>query len=161
MKNKKKEEEKDIVAHNRKAFRDFFIIDKYDAGLVLLGSEVKSIREHSVNLKDSYARIKNGEVYLYNMHISPYIKGRAEELNPTRIRKLLLHRKEIDRITGKMTDKSLTIIPLSIYIRRGIVKTEIALAKGKLKGDKRRDIAEKETEREIKRAMKLKSQRRR
>lgn len=157
MDNKNREEEKKIIAKNKKALRDFFIIDRYDAGIVLLGSEVKSIRNHKVNLKDSYARIKKGEIFLYNMHISPYVMGRAEDLNPTRIRKLLLHRKEIDRIAGKMADKSLTIVPLSIYIQRGLVKTEIALAKGKLKRDKRRDIEKKETEREMKRAMKYKN----
>lgn len=157
MDNKNREEEKKIIAQNKKALRDFFIIDRYDAGIVLLGSEVKSIRDRKVNLKDSFARIKRGEVFLYNMHISPYVKGRIEDLNPTRIRKLLLHRREIDKITGKMADKSLTIVPLNIYIQRGLVKTEIALAKGKLKRDKRRDIEKKETEREMKRAMKYKN----
>ena len=157
LENKNGQREKNIIAQNKKALRDFFIIDRYDAGIVLLGSEVKSIRNHKVNLKDSYARIKKGEIFLYNMHISPYAKGRIEDLNPTRIRKLLLHRKEIDRIAGKMSDRSLTIVPLNIYIQNGLVKTEIALAKGKLKRDKRRDIEKKETEREMKRAMKYKS----
>ena len=157
MEIKNREEEKNIIAQNKKALRDFFILDRYDAGIVLEGSEVKSIRNHKVNLKDSYARIRQGEIFLYNMHVSPYIKGRIEDSNPTRIRKLLLHRREIDRIAGKMVDKSLTIVPLNIYIQKGLVKTEIGLAKGKLKRDKRRDIEKKETEREMKRALKYKN----
>jgi SsrA-binding protein len=150
----KKEDNRVSVAQNKKAFRDFFILDKYEAGIALVGSEVKSIREHKVNLKDSYARLKNGEIFLYNMHVSPYSKSRVEDLKPTRIRKLLLHRKEIDRIAGKLSDKSLTLVPLSIYIIGSFVKVELALAKGKLKVDKRRDIEERESELEVRRALK-------
>ncbi len=153
----KKEEDKSTVAQNKKAFRDFFIVERYDAGVALVGSEVKSIRERRVNFKDSYARVKNGEVFIYNMHISPYKNSRMDEINATRVRKLLLHRREINKISGKLTDKSLTIIPLSIYMQNGLVKIEVALAKGKLKGDKRRDIAEKESAIEMKRAASLKN----
>ena len=121
---------------------------------MLAGSEVKSVREHRVNLKDSYARLKNGEIFLYNMHISPYNKSRVEDTHPTRVRKLLLHRKEIDRLLGKLNDKSLTLVPLSIYIAGSFVKIELALVRGKLKSDKRRDIEKKESELEVKRALK-------
>ncbi len=143
-----------VAARNKKAFRDFSILDNFEAGIVLKGSEVKSVREHKVNLKDSYARIRDGQLYLYNMHVSPYHKSRIEELEPKRTRKLLMHRKEIDRLTGKLTDKSLTLVPLEIYFRKNKVKVELALAKGKLKRDKRREIKEKEMQREIKRALK-------
>ncbi len=143
-----------IAARNKKAFRDFFILDRYEAGICLMGSEVKSIREHKVNLKDSYARIREGQLYLYNMHVSPYRKARVQDLEPKRTRKLLMHRREIDRLAGKMTDKSLTLVPLEVYFRNNKVKVELALAKGKLKRDKRRQIKEKEMQREMKRALK-------
>ena len=143
-----------LIAQNKKAYRNFFIFDRYEAGIVLMGCEVKSIREHNVNLKDSYGRIKNGELFLHNMHISPYSKSRIEDLNPRRARKLLMHKREINRISGKLIDKSLTLVPLSIYMLKNIVKVEMALAKGKALRDKRKDIEKKESEREIRRALK-------
>jgi SsrA-binding protein len=146
--------DKILVAQNKKALKDFFILDRYEAGIALIGSEVKSIRENKVNLKDCYARMKDGEVFIINMHISPYSKSRIEDINPKRTRKLLLHRKEINRIAGKLTDKSLTLVPLSIYIFKSHVKIELALAKGKLKRDKRRDIEERESKIEVSRALK-------
>jgi SsrA-binding protein len=149
--------EKILVAQNKKALKDFFILDRFESGIVLMGSEVKSIRENKVNLKDCYARIKDKEIYLYNMHISPYSKGRIEDINPRRTRKLLMHRKEINRIMGKLTDRSLTLVPLSIYILKSLVKIELALAKGKLKRDKRRDIEERESKIEVNRALKSRS----
>jgi SsrA-binding protein len=152
----KQEDKKILIAQNKKALKDFFILDRFESGIVLMGSEVKSIRENKVNLKDCYARIKDKEIYLYNMHISPYSKGRIEDINPRRTRKLLMHRKEINRIMGKLTDRSLTLVPLSIYILKSLVKIELALAKGKLKRDKRRDIEERESEIEVKRALKYK-----
>ncbi len=152
-----KEEGKTQVAQNKKAFHDFFILDRYEAGIALIGCEVKSIREHRVNLKDSFARIKNGEMFLYNMHISAYSKSRMEDINPVRPRKLLLHKREITKINGKMTDKSLTIVPVSIYISGGLVKVEIATAKGKLKSDKREDLAKRDSDLEVKRALKASS----
>lgn len=152
-----KEGNREQVAQNKKAFHDFFILDRYEAGIALIGCEVKSIREHRVNLKDSYAKIKNGEMFLYNMHISPYSKSRLEDINPVRPRKLLLHKREITRINGKMTDKSLTVVPVSIYITGGLVKVEIATAKGKLKSDKRDDLAKKDSNLEVKRALKASS----
>jgi SsrA-binding protein len=148
------EEDKKIVAQNKKALRDFFILDTYEAGIVLEGCEVKSIRNHRINLKDSYGRIKKNQLFLYNMHISPYDKSRISEIDPTRIRKLLMHRKEIDKIEGKLTDRSLTLVPLRVYFKNNRVKVELALAKGKLKRDKRGDIQKKEHEIEIKRALK-------
>ncbi len=153
-KKKDSEEDRRIIAHNKKALRDFFILDTYEAGIVLEGCEVKSIRNHRINLKDSYSRIKKNQLFLYNMHISPYDKSRISEINPTRTRKLLMHRKEIDKIEGKLTDRSLTLVPLRVYFKYNRVKIELALAKGKLKRDKRRDIQEKEHEIEIKRALK-------
>jgi SsrA-binding protein len=153
----KQEDKKILIAQNKKALRDFFILDRFESGIVLMGSEVKSIRENKVNLKDCYARIKDKEIYLYNMHISPYSKGRIEDINPRRTRKLLMHRKEINRIMGKLTDRSLTLVPLSIYILKSLVKIELALAKGKLKRDKRRDIEERESKIEVNRALKSRS----
>ncbi|MBC8388277.1 MAG: SsrA-binding protein SmpB [Actinobacteria bacterium] len=148
------EENKIIIAQNRKALRDFFILNTYEAGIVLEGCEVKSIRNHRLNLKDSYGRIRNDELLLYNMHISPYSKSRAEDINPTKTRKLLMHRREIGRIAGKLIDRSLTLVPLRVYMIKNKVKVELALAKGKAKRDKRRDIQNREHELEIKRALK-------
>lgn len=148
------EENKIIIAQNRKAFRDFFILNTYEAGIVLEGCEVKSIRNHRLNLKDSYGRIRNDELLLYNMHISPYSKSRTEDINPTKTRKLLMHRREIGRIAGKLIDRSLTLVPLRVYMIKNKVKVELALAKGKAKRDKRRDIQNREHELEIKRALK-------
>lgn len=147
-------EDKVIIARNRKAFRDFFILNTYEAGIVLQGCEVKSIRNHRLNLRDSYSRIRNNELLLYNMHISPYSKSRAEDINPTKTRKLLMHRREIDKIAGKLTDRSLTLVPLRVYMIKNKVKVELALAKGKARRDKRRDIQNREHEIEIKRALK-------
>lgn len=148
------EENKIIIAQNKKALRDFFILNTYEAGIVLEGCEVKSIRNHRLNLKDSYGRIRNDELLLYNMHISPYSKSRAEDINPTKTRKLLMHRREIGRIAGKLIDRSLTLVPLRVYMIKNKVKVELALAKGKAKRDKRRDIQDREHELEIKRALK-------
>jgi len=147
-------EDKVIIARNRKAYRDFFILNTYEAGIVLEGCEVKSIRNHKLNLKDSYGRIRNNELLLYNMHISPYSKSRTEDINPTKTRKLLMHRREIDRIAGKLTDRSLTLVPLRVYMIKNKVKIELALVKGKARRDKRRDIQNREHELEIKRALK-------
>ena len=142
------------VARNRKALHDFFILDNFEAGIALWGSEVKSVRNGKVNLKDSYARIKSGELFLHNMHISPYVNSRMEDLDPMRTRKLLMHRRQIDRLQGKLIDKSLTLVPLKLYFSKNVVKVEIALAKGKNVRDKRRDIMEKEHAREMNRALK-------
>jgi len=150
----KGEESRTVAAQNKKAFHDFFITDKFEAGIILRGNEVKSVREHKVNLKDSYARIKNGELFLYNMHISPYSKTRIEETNPLRVKKLLMHKQQINKINNKMADKSLTLVPLSIYFVNNLAKVELGLAKAKLKQDRRQDLERKATEIEIQRTLK-------
>lgn len=141
-------------ARNKKALHDFAIEETYEAGIALTGAEVKSIREGRANLKESYARVRDGEVYLIGAHISPYENARQGEQLPTRDRKLLLHRKEIDRLTGKVSVEGKTIIPLKLYSRRGNIKLELAVASRKKQYDKRRDIAKKTADREMQRAMK-------
>ena len=145
-----------IITKNRKAFHDYHIVERYEAGIVLTGTEVKSVREAKINLKDGYAVIKNAEVFLLNAHISPYHHGNLFNHEPTRTRKLLLHRKEIDKLTGKINERGFTLIPLKVYLKQGRVKVELGLAKGKREYDRRADIAKKDAEREMKRAMKHK-----
>jgi SsrA-binding protein len=144
----------DLVAENRKARHDFFIEDTLEAGLCLTGTEVKSMRAHRVNLRDSYARIKNGEAFLVGVHISPYAPAGQFGHAEMRPRKLLMHRREIDRLWGRVRDRGYSIVPLKIYFKRGIAKVEVGLAKGKRAYDKRAAIARKETRREIERALK-------
>ena len=144
----------DLVAENRKARHDFFIEDTLEAGLALTGTEVKSLRAHRVHLRDSYARIKNGEAFLVGVHISPYAPAGAFGHQETRPRKLLLHRREINRLWGRVRDRGYSIVPLKIYFKRGLAKVELALAKGKHAYDKRAAIARKESRREIERLMK-------
>lgn len=140
----------EIVATNRKARRDYEIKEALEAGIVLKGNEVKSVRDHRVGIKDSFARIEDGEVYLYNLHISPYEKAsRVDLIDPTRRRKLLLHSSEIIRLGTKVQKKGLTLIPLKIYFRRGVAKVELALAEGKKKYDKREKIKRKIHQKEI------------
>ena len=143
-----------IYARNRKALHDFSIEETYEAGIQLTGPEVKSIRAGRANLVESYARVRDGEVYLIGAHVSPYENARQGEQLPTRDRKLLLHRKEIDRLTGKAQEDGKTLIPLRIYDRGGNLKLEIAVASRKRQYDKRREIAKKTANREIERAMK-------
>jgi SsrA-binding protein len=135
------------VIRNRKAFRDYHILDRWEAGIALSGSEVKSLREGKANLTDAYARIQDGEVFLVNAHISPYDPASRENHEPRRERKLLLHRQEIRRLIGKVVEKGLTLIPLSFYFKQGKVKVELALATGKRKYDKRAAIKEKDIRR--------------
>lgn len=139
---------------NRKALYDYQIQDKYEAGITLLGTEVKSLRDGRANLKDSYAIIKDGEVFLLNCHISPYSHGNLQNHDPLRTRKLLLHKKEIDKLWGKITQQGLTLIPLKLYFKNGRAKVEIGIAKGKRQFEKRDSIKEKEAKREIERHMK-------
>lgn len=141
-----------IIAQNKKARHDYFIEETYEAGIVLKGTEVKSIRQGKVNLKDSYAAIQNGEVYVYNMHISPYEKGNIYNVDPVRSRKLLLNRREINRLIGYTQQKGLTLVPLKLYFKKGLVKMELAVARGKKLHDKRADIAKRHAEREIERS---------
>ncbi len=143
-----------IAATNRKAFHDYSIEEKFEAGIVLRGTEVKSIREGRVTLQDSFATIKDGEVFLHNCHISPYSHGNIMNHEPTRTRKLLLHRKEINKLMGWTQQKGLTIVPLRIYFgSRGHAKVEIALAKGKKHHDRRESIKKREAGREMQRAL--------
>ncbi|ABG04565.1 SsrA-binding protein [Rubrobacter xylanophilus DSM 9941] len=141
-------------ARNRKALHDFDIEETYEAGIALTGPEVKSVREGRANLRESYVRVRNGEVFLVGAHISPYKNATNVPQEPTRDRKLLLHRKEIDRLAGKSQEERKTIIPLRLYPKNGLVKLEIAVASRKRQYDKRREIAKKTAQREIERAMK-------
>ena len=141
--------QKKIVCQNRKARHDYSIDEIYEAGIVLSGPEVKSLRESRASLKDTYARIKNGELFLYNMHITPYPFAHNLNLDPIRSRKLLMQKREIKRLIGKTEEKGYSLIPLSIYLLRGIIKVELALAKGKRKYDKRHALREREMKREL------------
>ena len=141
--------EKKIVCQNRKARHDYFIDEIYEAGIVLAGPEVKSLREGRASLVDSYARVKNGELFVYNMHITSYPFAHHLDIDPTRIRKLLMQKREIRRLTAKTVGKGCSLIPLSIYLTRGIMKVELALAKGKKKYDKRYVLKEREMKREL------------
>ena len=145
-----------IITVNRKARHDYEIIDSFEAGIVLLGTEVKSLRAGKVNLKDSYARVKNGEVWLTGVHISPYSHGSYNNHDPERERKLLLHKSEIRRLIGKVEEGGLTLIPLKMYFKNGKAKVQLALARGKRKYDKRQDIAKRDAEREMSRQLKAK-----
>lgn len=145
-----KKEELKVVANNRKARHEYFIEDTVETGLVLSGTEVKSIRQGKINVKESYAAIENGEVFIYGMHISPYEQGNIYNVDPLRKRKLLLHKKEIRKLNSYIMQKGYTLVPLRVYIRKGLVKLELAVAKGKKLYDKRQDIAKKDAERRIK-----------
>lgn len=143
-----------VVSRNRKAHHDYHIEDRYEAGLVLRGTEIKAIRQGRVNLRDGYARPRDGELWLLDVHIGPYKPaGRYFSHDPLRPRKLLLHRYEIERLVSEIERSGYTIIPLQLYLKNGLAKVEIALAKGKAKHDKRRAIADRDTKREIERAM--------
>lgn len=142
-----------IICENRKAWHDYFIHETYEAGIALVGTEVKSLRAGKANLKDSFVLIKNGEALLENVHISPYEHGNIFNHDPLRVRKLLLHKAEIIKLFSKTKEKGLTLIPLKLYFSRGKVKVEIALASGKNNYDKRRVLAEKTAKREIDRAL--------
>ena len=138
-----------IVASNRKARHEYHIEDTIEAGLVLKGTEVKSIRRGRINVKESYATVENGEAYVYNMHISPYEQGNIHNVDPIRRRKLLLHKREIRRLNAAIAQKGYTLIPLSVYIKDGLVKLELATAKGKKLYDRRQDIAKRDAERRM------------
>ena len=140
-----------LFATNHKAGRDYDILERFEAGIELKGTEIKSIRQHRVSIDDSFARIDDGELFLYNMHVSPYEQGGRENVEPTRVRKLLMHRREIDRLYGQLTQKRLTIIPLRLYQQHGLVKVELALGKGKRVFEKRDRIREREMDRDIQR----------
>ena len=142
------------IAENRKAFHDFHLLETFEAGLVLLGTEVKAIREGRVNLRDSYARVEDGEVFLYNVNISPYSHRGYADHEPLRRRKLLLHRDEIRKLIGKTVEKGMTLVPTRLYFKNGRVKVAVSLAKGKKEYDKRETIKRREADRETRAAVK-------
>jgi len=145
-----------IVTQNRKARHDYHILETWEAGMVLQGTEVKSLRAGKANLKDSYAKVEQGEVFLYNCHISPYEKGTYANHDPERKRKLLLNQREIRKLTGKVEEKGLTLIALKIYFKRGLAKIELGLARGKKLYDRRADIAKRDMQRDMERTLKHK-----
>ena len=149
-----REKAQSSIAENRKAFHDFHLLETFEAGLVLLGTEVKAIREGRVNLRDSYARVEDGEVFLYNVHISPYSHRGYADHEPLRRRKLLLHRSEIRKLIGKTVEKGMTLVPMRVYFKNGRVKVAVSLAKGKKDYDKRETIRKRETDRETRAAIK-------
>jgi len=146
-----------IITKNRKAFHDYSILETTEAGIALVGTEVKSLRLGNVNLKDSYARVERGEVVLYGLHISPYDHGNRYNHDPERPRKLLLHRREIGRLKGRSEEKGLTLVPLSLYFKGGRVKVELGLAKGKQIHDKRETLRKRETEMDMEQAIRRQS----
>lgn len=146
-----------LIANNKKAYFDYFIEDKYEAGIALHGTEVKSLRMGKCSLKESYLRIENGEVFIYNMHISPYEKGNIFNKDPLRVRKLLMHKHEINKLTGQVVQKGYTLVPLQIYFKGSLVKVEIGLARGKKLYDKREEIAKKDQRREAEKNFKVKN----
>jgi len=154
MANKQSSSDEKIVCVNRQARHNYFIDEIYEAGLVLLGSEVKSLRDGKANLVDSYAQIRHGEAFLINAHISPYAGANQFNHEPTRIRKLLLHGREIERLTGKTKERGLTLIPLKLYFKGGRAKVELGLARGKKLYDKRETLRRKVAEREVERSLK-------
>ncbi|HWQ77199.1 MAG TPA: SsrA-binding protein SmpB [Anaerovoracaceae bacterium] len=151
--------QKKIIANNKKARHDYFIEEVYEAGMALTGTEIKSIRQGSINLKESYAKIEGTELIIYGMHISPYEQGNRFNVDPLRPRKLLLHRQEIRKLIGYTTQKGLTLVPLSIYLNeKGLAKMELAVARGKKNYDKREDIAKRDAEMRIRQEMKRSAQ---
>jgi SsrA-binding protein len=141
-----------VIANNKKAYHDYFIEETYEAGMVLQGTEIKAIRAGRINLKDSYARVQNGEVFLHSMHVSPYEQGNRYNHDPLRVRKLLLKNKEIAKLFGETKQAGFALIPLKVYLKNGFAKVLIGLAKGKKNYDKREDLKQKEAKRDIERA---------
>jgi SsrA-binding protein len=149
-----REAARENIAENRKAFHDYHLIETFEAGIALQGTEVKSIREGRVNLRDSYARVEGGEVFLYNVHVSPYGNRGYVDHEPTRRRKLLLHKQEIRKLIGKTVEKGMTLVPTRMYFKNGRIKVAISLAKGKQLHDKRETIKKREADRETRAAVK-------
>lgn len=146
-----------LIANNKKAYHDYFIEAKYEAGVALHGTEVKSLRMGKCSIKESFIRIEKDEVWVYGMHVSPYEKGNIFNKDPLRPKKLLLHRDEINKIQGKITEKGFTLVPLQVYLKGSLVKVEIGIAKGKKLYDKREDIAKKDMRREVEREFKMRN----
>ena len=146
-----------MVANNKKAYHDYFIDEKSEAGIELFGTEVKSVRMGKCSVKEAFVKIENGQVYVYGMHISPYEKGNIFNKDPLRVRKLLLHKAEIMKLNGKVTQKGYTLVPLQVYFKGSLVKVEIGLARGKKLYDKRADLAKKDQRRELEKDFKVKN----
>ncbi|MCM1552727.1 MAG: SsrA-binding protein SmpB [Butyrivibrio sp.] len=152
-----KNEPQKLIANNKKAYHDYFIDETYEAGVALHGTEVKSMRMGKCSIKESFIRIENGEVFVYGMHVSPYEKGNIFNKDPLRVKKLLMHKYEINKLAGKIKEKGYTLVPLQVYFKEGKVKVEIGLARGKKLYDKRETIAKKDARRETEREFKLKN----
>ena len=146
-----------LVANNKKAYHDYFIDEKYEAGVSLHGTEVKSLRMGKCSIKEAFVRIENGEVFVYGMHIGPYEKGNIFNKDPLRVKKLLLHKAEINKLLGKIKEKGFTLVPLQVYFKNGKVKVEVGLARGKKLYDKRQDIAKKDQRREAEKEFKVRN----
>lgn len=146
-----------LIANNKKAYHDFFIEDTFEVGISLHGTEVKSLRMGKCSIKEAFVRIENGEVFVYGMHISPYEKGNIFNKDPLRVKKLLMHRYEINKLMGKIKEKGLTLVPLKVYFKGSLVKVEIGLARGKKLYDKREDIAKKDQRREAEKEFKIRN----
>ena len=153
-----KEKGTKLIANNKKAYHDYFIEEKYEAGIALVGTEVKSVRMGKCSIKEAFIREEKGEMFIYGMHISPYEKGNIFNRDPLRVRKLLLHKGEIRKMTGQVTQKGYTLVPLSVYFKNSMIKVEIGLARGKKLYDKRHDIAKKDMKREAEREFKARVQ---
>ena len=149
--------EKKLIANNKKAYHDYFILEKYEAGLVLHGTEVKSLRMGKCSIKEAFIRVEDGEMYIYGMHISPYEKGNIFNKDPLRVKKLLLHKYEINKLLGKIKEKGYTLVPLQVYFKDGKVKVDIGLARGKKLYDKREAIAKKDQRREADKEFKVRN----
>ena len=152
-----KKETQKLIANNKKAYHDFFIDETYEAGIALHGTEVKSMRMGKCSIKEAFIRIENGEMFVYGMHVSPYEKGNIFNRDPLRVKKLLMHRAEINKLEGKIAEKGFTLVPLQVYFKDGKVKVEVGLARGKKLYDKRDDIAKKDQRREFEREFKVKN----
>ena len=146
-----------LIANNKKAYHDYFIDETYEAGIALHGTEVKSMRMGKCSIKESFIRIENGEIFVYGMHVSPYEKGNIFNKDPLRVKKLLLHKYEINKLAGKVAEKGYTLVPLQVYFKNGKVKTQIGLARGKKLYDKRESIAKKDQRREMERDFKVRN----
>lgn len=146
-----------LIANNKKAYHEYFIEDKYEAGISLHGTEVKAIRMGKCSIKEAFLRIENGELYIYGMHVSPYEKGNIFNKDPLRVKKLLMHRNEILKLQGQIKEKGYTLVPLQVYFKKSLVKVEIGLARGKKNYDKRQDIAKKDMKREAERDFKVRN----
>ena len=146
-----------LIANNKKAYHDYFIEETYEAGISLHGTEVKSLRMGKCSIKESFVRIEKGEVFIYGMHVSPYEKGNIFNRDPLRVKKLLLHKGEINKLVGKIAEKRFTLVPLKVYFKGSLVKVEIGLAKGKKLYDKRADIAKKDMRREAEKEFKVRN----